>query len=358
MKGGPKTESTRLSRALNERMYLIQRVDGGDDSDAEKEEGQEEVGSTSQCARACYLVTGQTGKLYTVSFAHRSAAHTQRAARCNCMDHLMRRTVCKHIMFVVTRVLKAPSTWVSDDARGRAALTQLASRIARHVCAPATSTAPPGVRAAVQRAVPEAFAAGAARRKVSDDEECGICCETLLPDALAFCSSSNGCGRAVHAACMARYANVCDEVRCVLCRAAWVRHDGRDGGARGKRGVLVRGRLVDVSVVVPDAFVRTTRARGDGDGDGDGSGSGSGSDEEEGDDDAGESGGEQGSDVEWTPSTSTRKTAPKRKMAVPKRKAATKRKRVAERQAPTTRSKKTRRGRRTRRDTLAQHHRV
>lgn len=208
-------------------MYFIERILA--DGDA-----------TPTSSATSFLVTGRSGKLYTVSLPDGPSSSI--LPRCNCMDQLLRKSVCKHVIFICVRVLKAPRSWFATEEYGAEILDALGLRMHTYVKRVAEPTAPAALRAAVARALPGTLATPVERREVEEGDECGICCEELQGEKLQFCGF--GCGRAVHEACFARYRKVSKEVRCVLCRAMWQ----KVGVAGiGRRGLLVGRRLVDVS---------------------------------------------------------------------------------------------------------------
>jgi uncharacterized Zn finger protein len=82
-------DSCRLQRALNQRMYLLNY--NQTDNDVYN-----------------FYVEGSSAVNYHVSL--RSSYYT-----CNCPDHQLRNSICKHILFAVYRVLKVPLDTRLDD---------------------------------------------------------------------------------------------------------------------------------------------------------------------------------------------------------------------------------------------------
>lgn len=278
-----------LKRALKERMYFLSILD---DTDGQAdEEGAGKRGGNGGRKEACFLLTGQSGMLYTVRLPTGRGGN----ARCNCPDHLIRKRACKHILFMTHRVLKL--RYSSDDDEGdddeirasdglsglRGRHREIRDAVAK--LRPDSSVrAPAAVQRAFELAVPREYlrdgkggsgasggvASKVEPRKIEDGDECPICYEEFGKDeSLLYCTK--GCGKGVHEDCMRRYAEAAnggrdDSVRCVFCRAEWVfpEDDGKatDVEAVGERGLLVNRRLIDLSELAEGSFsvARTKRS--------------------------------------------------------------------------------------------------
>lgn len=281
-KSQKKVHNSVLNRALNERMYFLSILDEpseqvdteGGPSDADKDK-------ILSAKESCFLLTGQTGKLYTVRLPMKRGGRP----RCNCPDHLIRKRVCKHILFIAHRVLKLPNSSGSnddDEIRPSNGFAELSGRHREIRDAVANLRPDSSVRAptAVQRAfelsvAPELLQGHGARsktgaekaqtrvepRKVEAGDECPICCEQFETDeSMLFCTK--GCGKGVHEDCMRRYAEAASgghgTVRCVFCRAEWVFPEDEGASANieriPRRGVLYNGRLIDLSILASSSF--------------------------------------------------------------------------------------------------------
>lgn len=222
-------KTTRLARAQKERMYLIS-----------------DMPATSSTSMSTYLVTGKSGTLYTVQIP---MCESSMVAKCNCMDHIMRHTICKHMLFIVVRVLKlaAPT--------GKATPRTLRLPNVADVVRKRESTVPEAVREAVGQVVPGVLdgpLTEVEKREIGEGDECAICYEELVSEGVVHCRF--GCGNAVHETCFERYREAVEkgggEARCVMCRALWekVQLDF------GKRGLLMQGRLVELGGLLPGVF--------------------------------------------------------------------------------------------------------
>lgn len=293
-KSPKKIQNPVLKRALKERMYFLsvldergERIDGG--------EGPSNASQSNSSREACFLLTGQTGNLYTVRLPTARGGRL----RCNCPDHLIRKRSCKHILFIAHRVLKLPYSNArdannddnddDDEIRPNNGPAQLSERHREIRDAVANMHLDSSVRApvAVQRAFelvvgPELLPQRGTQtktgtgkteekvepRNVEAGDECPICYEQFEKDeSMLFCTK--GCGKGVHEDCMRRYAEAAagghGTVRCVFCRAEWIfpEDEGQGHSANGEglfaegiplRGLLNQGRLIDLSSVATSSF--------------------------------------------------------------------------------------------------------
>lgn len=64
--------------------------------------------ASAEDSAAAFIVTGQSGRVYTVviprkGYTARGSARNNRF-RCNCIDNIINKGTCKHMMFVCLRV--------------------------------------------------------------------------------------------------------------------------------------------------------------------------------------------------------------------------------------------------------------
>jgi len=188
---------TRRDRALHQRLYLLERRTASE-----------------------FMVLGNTGNAYTVTL--------EPLPRCSCPDWRFRGRAqrCKHILFVLLRVLAAPSGAAAADTAARpippGELAALLAAPARHVA----DASPQLLARYAALAAGETVAELAPRPVDTATDVCPICYEALVSKArepLVHCRL--GCGRSVHAACFAHWAAAKRAARetptCVYCRAPW-----------------------------------------------------------------------------------------------------------------------------------------
>ncbi|KAL2355597.1 hypothetical protein BJ546DRAFT_636734 [Cryomyces antarcticus] len=140
-------------------------------------------------------IAGTTGNIYTVTIAH--------VPSCTC-PHALKGAQCKHILYALVRVLKAPPTLQYQLAFLTSELDTI------------LASAPP---------LPSAHASAAdsdGKRKPLDDD-CPICCCPFEPEGeeIVFCRAA--CGNNIHGVCFAQWAasKKGSAVTCPFCRTPW-----------------------------------------------------------------------------------------------------------------------------------------
>ncbi|KAJ4137333.1 hypothetical protein NW768_002917 [Fusarium equiseti] len=170
-------------RALSERFYVLNRTRVGTDS----------------CPEEIVEMTGSTGNIYNV--------HIGRRISCNCPHHMRGYAQCKHICFVMKKMLNAP-----DDLLYQQALlsTELQS---------------------IFESAPDIYASQSQPQEESDkrkpiEGDCPICyCELKKENeekpALVWCAAA--CGHNFHSQCFKLWARnkPSTSVTCPMCRSAW-----------------------------------------------------------------------------------------------------------------------------------------
>ncbi|OSX71044.1 hypothetical protein BU14_0611s0002 [Porphyra umbilicalis] len=239
-----------------------------------------------------YAVLGSTANVYTVVIATRPT--------CTCPDHLKTGGPCKHQLFVLHRVLKVgradPVLWQTSltatevDAVFAAAPPVgeggggiLASPAVRAGYAAATGGRPAGggVDGAPADGASGAAGGDAARRPLTDDDDCPICCDTM-GTAAAATDWCRACKNNVHAECIGKWlavkAAAGEAASCPMCRTAWhtvaAAAAGRGGRGRGGGGrAAAAGGYVNLASVsdahterlsMQERYPETARFMGDG----------------------------------------------------------------------------------------------
>ncbi|KAK8935528.1 hypothetical protein KSP39_PZI013110 [Platanthera zijinensis] len=149
-----------------------------------------------------FHVLGATSNVYAVTISA--------APSCSCPDPT---TPCKHILFVLLRVLRLPLT--HPALRRRFLHPRLLSRLLQTPASPASFA---GCRA--RRRFRQLFLAAAAD---TGRGPCPVCLEEMAgEDGMLTCGA---CGNSLHRECWARWKGSCRGRRapasCVMCRARW-----------------------------------------------------------------------------------------------------------------------------------------
>ncbi|KAF2013737.1 hypothetical protein BU24DRAFT_464489 [Aaosphaeria arxii CBS 175.79] len=180
--------------------------------------GRERMG-TEEIPEERVTIAGSTGNLYTVSIA--------RILSCDC-PHASKGNQCKHIIYVMLHILKAP-----ENLSWQAAL--LSSEL-RSIFA----EAPP-----IPTADADADSSDGNRKPI--ENACPICYYDFEPksEAIVYCKAA--CGNNVHKDCMSSWTAACKgRPTCPYCRAAWAM-DEVVGGVNLKDATIGEDGYVNVA---------------------------------------------------------------------------------------------------------------
>lgn len=209
-----------------------------------------------------FAVLGSTGNVYTVWFQSGSP-------KCNCVDHrvrweeivvsfsfflssLYRRTLCKHIIFVLLRILKVPEKQIEKLSAGSLCESEL-QRFLTNVTVPVEERyiAPRNTLEDFKSIVGDLDGALSSENRSpvprrEGNTECPICFEDFstedVTEPILYCKW--GCGNAVHKDCFDKWSaskvEAGQEVTCVYCRTLW---DRRESSKTGVKQIL-RGRRI------------------------------------------------------------------------------------------------------------------
>ncbi len=250
----PQQKETRLQRAKKERMYFMGRA------------------ATSSQSAAAFIVTGQSGKVWTVTIPSTDSSLVDSSSRmnrfrCNCPDNIIRRGTCKHMLFVALRVLKISEEQLVGLENGKELdihfLHEVLAKVAPDV--DEEFTAPAALKERL-KSIAGDFETGGEVPKVEprlpeEGDQCPICMDDLT-DGLPLVHCGYGCGKGVHEECFERYKKaqfarfskneVADNnIRCVTCRMDWV---VEPTGIIGPRGMLVGRRAINLADSMPEQF--------------------------------------------------------------------------------------------------------
>jgi hypothetical protein len=218
----------RLERAATQRLYLIQQSE----IPLMYQEGDKGVEFT---------VLGSTGNVYTVVLGL--------VPSCTCPDYCRRQDMCKHIMFVLLKVigldvsnpLAYQKAYISSELnelytilRTRRvggtimANDQVRAAVAAGAAAPSQNTALVDPSSSVE-------SSSVPRRSLLEDSDCPICFDDLTKEPeskVTFCRGT--CGANFHEACIRRWlsAMTLSKPSCPHCRQEWVDENGTTGGRK------------------------------------------------------------------------------------------------------------------------------
>ncbi|KAJ5975631.1 RING finger domain protein [Penicillium waksmanii] len=144
-------------------------------------------------------IIGSTGKLYKTTI--------KEVSFCDCPDSRYRRSMCKHIIYVLVRALKAPAELQYQQAFLPSELRSMLENASHSL----RIDAPTGTAAEENNGT---------RKSIEGD--CPVCFMEMTPDEkIVWCMAT--CGNNIHGECLKRWAAVsCDSgLRCVYCRSPW-----------------------------------------------------------------------------------------------------------------------------------------
>lgn len=186
-------DEVRRDRALSQRIYLL-----------------EELAQTSPNTKA-WSILGSTDTVYTVTLERSSTRGIAKLGwDCSCPDFENRCSPCKHVYFVVFRVLGV----TEDDSSERVWEVAGQVRSLSSMPFPPTNDLPEQPTTGVE----DRQGCGIVLRKEWKNEDCVICYEPMTKiDKTVWCTRS--CGNSFHSACFVRWRHHAKANRCVLCRA-------------------------------------------------------------------------------------------------------------------------------------------
>ncbi|GJD11733.1 hypothetical protein Gasu2_58610 [Galdieria sulphuraria] len=217
----------RLERAKKQRLYLLAVTNS-------------EVGSPS------FAILGSTGNVYTVWFQ-------SGCPKCNCIDHRVRKTLCKHVIFVLLRILKVPEEQIEKFCSSCGSESEL-QRYLRNVTLLVDTQyiAPQNTVEDFKSIVGDLDGSFSSLRKPpvprrEENTECPICFENFSTEEgaepILYCKW--GCGNAVHKDCFDKWScskvEAGQEVTCVYCRTPW---EKTEGSKKETRQILSGRRLI------------------------------------------------------------------------------------------------------------------
>ncbi|KFX92344.1 hypothetical protein O988_07318 [Pseudogymnoascus sp. VKM F-3808] len=175
----------RLARAISEPMFLLDRerkLNGDGTHEVEK-----------------FDMAGTTGNIYEVTI--------DKKPKCTCMDARIRGNQCKHIIYVLVNVLKAPEHLQYQQALLSTELREIFER------APVTPQS--------SNVSSEDISHAGKRKPIEGD--CPVCVMEFKPtEGILWCKAA--CGNNIHKACFDRWAKSkagTGPVKCVYCRTIW-----------------------------------------------------------------------------------------------------------------------------------------
>ncbi|MCJ1452668.1 hypothetical protein MMC28_003011 [Mycoblastus sanguinarius] len=195
----PQTYLEKLHRATTQRMFVIDRTRGG----------------TGETPEEAIDIAGTTGNIYNVNIGQ--------IPTCTCPDG-RKGNQCKHIIYVLHNVLKAPNNLQYQLAFISSELQQIFSAAPTSASEISASSSSPSNR-----------------KEVSGD--CPICFTEFEPETEEILWCKAACGNNIHKDCFEQWAKSQKgkEVRCVYCRTPWQGDEDSLKRIKGKSSGKVNG---------------------------------------------------------------------------------------------------------------------
>lgn len=181
----------RKARGLNQKLFLIESID----NDVMKRQ---------------YVIMGSTGNVYTVSITNTPS--------CTCPDHQQRKNICKHIYFVMLKIMRVPDGKEKNNYTDEELMDMFKN-------IPATTTTLYVDDKTRQKYNKEKNKVIGTSQKDKDEDVCPVCLDDIgNGEELDYCKYS--CGKNIHSECFKMWTKQNKQV-CVFCRGDWnVDNDG------------------------------------------------------------------------------------------------------------------------------------
>ena len=175
-----KMSSGRIERCFTENIYLIESLPEDEDNPYERS----------------YIIMGNSGRTYTVTISHRP--------KCTCPDFIRRANRCKHIFFVLIRIMNVSN--FQDKTYSEEELEEMFENIPQ--------VAKNLIYQGELPSQPEEV-----NQKFDKGDICPICLDPLENGKeLDYCKYS--CGKTIHKKCFSMWEKSKGGI-CVFCRAQW-----------------------------------------------------------------------------------------------------------------------------------------
>lgn len=146
-----------------------------------------------------YVIMGSTGNVYNVNITNKPT--------CTCPDYITRQNRCKHIYFVLIRIMKINNPdkkeYTSDDLKF---MFNSIPEITNILC--------------VNKQIKDKYTCSKNNQvTIKDDDICPICLEDIKNgEEYEFCKAQ--CGKCVHKLCFSMWCKINPAI-CLLCKSPW-----------------------------------------------------------------------------------------------------------------------------------------
>lgn len=184
---------TRKDRAFKEKIFLIEAIEPDEDQ--------------TELVRE-YRVMGNSGNLYTVTI--------QANPKCTCLDFRMRQNKCKHLYFILMRVMKVndenKKTYTKKDLQ---TMFNNIPPITRNLMINKAIQTKYEKMCTIETTKTSTFVE---QKPITETDLCPICLDSLLGGELDYCKDY--CGNSIHQKCFKMWCKQNKPI-CVFCRGDW-----------------------------------------------------------------------------------------------------------------------------------------
>ena len=194
-------DDDRYARAMQQRIYLLSM-----------KQTDNIIPKTTQHVYV-FNVMGTTGNVYDVTIDF--------TPTCTCPDFIRRHKRCKHIHFVLSKVMgnyNQTERRMSVDALCK--LYDNIANIVREVFAPDTYLSKFECIVSTTATSATASSADTYKKQIGMDDVCPVCLCDMNKDKETLDYCKMGCGRTIHADCFKQWSTR-NKSQCVFCRTSW-----------------------------------------------------------------------------------------------------------------------------------------
>lgn len=178
---------------------------------------------------------GTTNNIYTVIITDKPT--------CTCPDHLQRKNRCKHIFFILVKVMKVSEENEDKPIYTEAELRHMFSQMPQHmtdiksdvVATDSLLTSYSNVQSKIIKSTKTANGEFLAQ-KITDDSRCPVCLEGLADSKEAVKHCKYGCGSVVHDECINIYNAHRKKIGyppiCLVCQKKWIAKESKQSNSQ------------------------------------------------------------------------------------------------------------------------------
>jgi hypothetical protein len=151
-----------------------------------------------------FTVMGTTKNIYIVYICE--------SPKCTCMDFKIRHKRCKHIFFILRKIMKVNNTIEDNKIFSREELIEMITNIPINITSSVINDITSNKKIISTDII--------VKMKIIDDEDiCSICFDNLNNgEELDYCKYK--CGKAIHAECFKIYCEI-NAMKCINCSCSW-----------------------------------------------------------------------------------------------------------------------------------------